>query len=72
MSNEREPRKITTAEQLEALPHGSAVQTADDPDTVVLKDGDVFFRNQSGYELSATDLWRYGTRPFIVIYEPTP
>lgn len=68
----RKPRTITTAAALEALPHGSAVQTSDESDTVVLKDGSTDFRNQSGCELSATDLWRYGTRPFTVLYEPTP
>ena len=64
------PRVITSPAQLEALPFGSAVQTSDDSDTVVLKDKGAFFRNQSGCEVSATDLWRYGTRPFTVIYEP--
>lgn len=64
------PREIMTPSALEALPHGSAVQTSDESDTVVLKDGDTNFRNQSGYALSATDLWRYGTHPMTVIYEP--
>ena len=66
----RKPRTITSAYQLESLPFGSAVQTSDESDTVVLKCDISNFRNQSGYELSATDLWRYGTRPFTVIYEP--
>ena len=66
----RKPRTITTAAQLEGLPFGSAVQTSDPSDVVVLKCEGNGFRNQSGAELSATDLWRYGTRPFTVIYEP--
>ena len=66
----RKPRTLTSAYQLESLPFGSAVQTSDESDTVVLKCDGSNFRNQSGYELSATDLWRYGTRPFTVIYEP--
>lgn len=64
------PRTITTAAQLEDLPFGSAVQTSDASDVVVLRCEGNGFRNQSGAELSATDLWRYGTRPFTVIYEP--
>jgi hypothetical protein len=68
----RKPRTITTAEELEKLPYGSAVQTSDESDTVVLKDKGTIFRNQSGADLSATDLWRYGTRPFTLIYEPEP
>jgi len=66
----RKPRTITTAEQLEALPFGSAVQTSDDSDVVVLRCEGQNFRNQSGADLSATDLWRYGTHPLTVIYEP--
>jgi len=62
-------RTITTAAQLEALPFGSAVQTSDESDTVVLKGEGVVFRNQSGAELLATDLWRFGTGPFTVIFE---
>jgi hypothetical protein len=68
----RKPRTITTPYQLESLPFGSAVQTSDESDTVVLRCDGNNFRNQSGYELSATDLWRYGTRPFTVLYEPEP
>ena len=68
----RKSRTITTAEELEKLPYGSAVQTSDESDTVVLKDRGAFFRNQSGCELPATDLWRYGTRPFTVLYSPEP
>jgi hypothetical protein len=64
------PRTITTAEELEKLPYGSAVQTSDETDTVVLKDKGAAFRNQSGCELSATDLWRFGTHPFTLIYSP--
>lgn len=67
----RKPRTITTAAELEALPFGSAVQTSDESDTVVLKGEGVLFRNQSGADLSATDLWRFGTRPFTVIFEPS-
>jgi hypothetical protein len=66
----RNPRVITTAEELVALPFGSAVQTSDTSDTVVLKAEDGLFRNQSGYELTASVLWRWGTKPFTVIYEP--
>jgi hypothetical protein len=66
----RKPRTITTAAQLEALPFGSAVQTSDPSDVVVLRCEGHSFRNQSGCDLSATDLWRYGTQPFTVIYEP--
>jgi hypothetical protein len=65
-----QPRTITTAAQLEGLPFGSALQTSDSSDVVVLRCEGNNFRNQSGAELSATDLWRYGTRPFTVIYEP--
>jgi hypothetical protein len=64
------PRSITTAAQLEDLPFGSAVQTSDPSSVVVLRCEGNDFRNQSGAELSATDLWRYGTHPFMVIYEP--
>jgi hypothetical protein len=64
------PRTITTAAQLEALPFGSAVQTSDESDTVVLRCEGNNFRNQSGADLSATDLWRYGTHPFTVLYSP--
>lgn len=66
----RKPRTIKTAAELEALPLGSAVQTSDDDDTVVLRSEGRDFRNQSGCELSVEVLWRYGTRPFTVIYEP--
>jgi hypothetical protein len=64
------PRTVTTAAQLEALPFGSAVQTSDESDTVVLRCEGNNFRNQSGADLSATDLWRYGTHPFTVLYSP--
>ena len=64
------PRTITTAHQLETLPFGSAVQTSDESDTVVLRCEGANFRNQSGADLSATDLWRYGTHPFTLIYSP--
>jgi hypothetical protein len=64
------PRTITTAYQLESLPFGSAVQTSDESDTVVLRGEGANFRNQSGADLSATDLWRYGTHPFTLIYSP--
>ena len=63
------PRTIKTAAELDALPFGAAVQTSDDSDVVVLKAERGRFRNQSGAELSTDDLWRYGTRPFTVIYE---
>ena len=66
------PRTIRTAAELEALPFGSAVQTSDDSDTVVLRAEGQLFRNQTGADLTATDLWRFGTRPFTVIYEPEP
>jgi hypothetical protein len=65
----RKLRTITTAAHLEALPFGSAVQTSDASDVVVLRCEGNDFRNQSGFNLSATDLWRYGTRPFTVLYE---
>jgi hypothetical protein len=64
------PRTIRTAAELEALPFGSAVQTSDESDTVVLRCEGVNFRNQSGADLSATDLWRFGTHPFTLIYTP--
>lgn len=64
-----QPRTITNAADLAALPFGSAVQTSDSSDTVVLKGEGEFFRNQSGAEVSWTDLWRFGTRPFTVIFE---
>ena len=65
----RKPRTIKTAAELEALPFGSAVQTSDASDVVVLKSEGRYFRNQSGFELSVEDLWRYGTQPFTVIFE---
>lgn len=65
----RKTRTITTLEELEALPVGSAVQTSDTSDTVVLKGSDGFFRNQDGYPLAARALARWGTQPFTVIYE---
>ena len=63
-------RTITGPAQLEALPFGSAVQTSDESDTVVLRCEGRDFRNQSGAELSVETLWRYGTQPFTVIFEP--
>ena len=66
----RKPRTIKSAAELEALPFGSAVQTSDAEDVVVLRCEGRDFRNQSGYELSVETLWRYGTHPFTVIYEP--
>jgi hypothetical protein len=63
-------RTIETWAELEALPFGSAVQTSDDSDTVVLRCEGRDFRNQSGAEVSVETLWRYGTHPFTVIYEP--
>lgn len=68
----RKPRTIKSAAELEALPFGSAVQTSDAADVVVLRCEGRDFRNQSGYELSVETLWRYGTQPFTVIYEPDP
>jgi hypothetical protein len=68
----RKPRTITSPAQLESLPFGSAVQTSDPSDVVVLRCEGNNFRNQSGYEISATDLWRYGTHPLTVIYEAEP
>ena len=68
----RKPRTIRTAAELDSLPFGSAVQTSDDSDVVVLKAERGRFRNQSGAELSTDDLWRYGTRPFTVLFEPEP
>lgn len=65
----RKPRTIKSADALEALPFGSAVQTSDSSDVVVLKCEGRNFRNQSGCELSVEDLWRYGTQPFTVIFE---
>lgn len=64
------PRTITTAEELDDLPFGSAVQTSDASDTVVLKAEGGFFRNQSGFEVSVPVLWQFGTKPFTVLYEP--
>lgn len=66
----RKYRVITTFAELEALPFGSAVQTSDPSDVVVLRCEGNDFRNQSGCNLTATDLWRYGTRPFTVLYVP--
>jgi hypothetical protein len=63
------PRIITTAEELDALPFGAAVETSDSTDTVVLKGEGDFFRNQSGYEVSSSILWRFGGKPFTVLYE---
>ena len=65
----RKPRVIKSAAALEALTFGSAVQTSDDSDVVVLRSEGRSFRNQSGAELSVEDLWRYGTQPFTVIFE---
>lgn len=66
----RRPRTITSLAELAALPPESAVQTSDTSDTVVLKGGDGLFVNAFGGEVGADDLWRYGTKPFTVIYEP--
>lgn len=63
-------RVIRTAAELESLPFGSAVQTSDESDTVVLRCEGRDFRNQSGAEVSVETLWRYGTHPFTVLYEP--
>jgi hypothetical protein len=68
----RKPRTIKSASELEALPFGSAVQTSDESDVIVLRCEGRDFRNQSGYELSVETLWRYGTRPFFVLWEPLP
>lgn len=66
----RKPRTVTGAQKLDALAVGSAVQTSDTSDVVVLKCGTTTFRNQDGYEISGDDLWRYGTHPLTVLYEP--
>ena len=66
----RKPRTITTPAELDRLAFGSAVQTSDDSDTVVLKGERGMFRNQSGGEVPASVLWKYGTHPFTVLYAP--
>ena len=63
------PRTVTTAAELDALPHGSVLLTSDYTDTALLKDGSLF-RNQSGAELTTGVLLRFGTQPFTVLYEP--
>lgn len=65
----RKPRVITTAAELDDLPFGSAVQTSDSSDTVVLKCEGGFFRNQSGFTISVPILWRWGAKPFTVLFE---
>jgi hypothetical protein len=67
-----EPRTIQSLAALVALPPESAVQTSDPSDTVVLKGEDGLFRNAFGGEVPADTLWHYGTKPFVVIYEPIP
>jgi len=68
----RKPRTINSLAELAALPAESAVQTSDTSDTVVLQGEDGRFINAFGGEVGADDLWRYGTKPFTVIYEPDP
>ena len=63
------PRTITTVAQLYSLAFGSAVQTSGGSDTVVLRGNRDLFINQSGAEVPADVLWRYGTHPFTVIFE---
>jgi hypothetical protein len=67
----RKPRTVTTVEELDALATGAAVQTSDDTDTVVLKSADGCWRNQDGADLDRATLWRYGTHPFMLIFEPS-
>lgn len=66
----RKPRTITSLAELAALPAESALQTSDRSDTVVLKGGDGLFINAFGGEVGPDDLWRYGSKPFTLIYEP--
>lgn len=66
----RKPRTIENLAELAALPAESAVQTSDPSDTVVLKGDDGLFRNYGAGEVGVDDLWRYGAKPFTVIYEP--
>ena len=65
------PRTITTITELDSIRIGSAVQTSDDSDTVVLKGRDGNWRNQDGADLDTSTLWHYGTRPFTLIFEAT-
>ena len=64
------PRVVESRGELYKLRYGTALQTSDATDTVVLKDTE-HFRNQSGFEVSVEDLWNYGLKPFTVLWEPT-
>jgi len=66
----RKSRTLQSLAELVALAAESAVQTSDTSDTVVLKGGDGLFVNAFGGEVDAETLWRYGNKPFTVIYEP--
>lgn len=66
----RKPRTIKGYEELCALPYGSAVQTSDTSDTVVLRSDGMDFVNQSGHTVTAPVLWDFGSKPFVVLYEP--
>lgn len=68
----RKPRTISTAEELAGLACGTVIQTSKESDTLLRKVKGASFRDQSGYELSATTLWRDAVHPITVLYEPTP
>lgn len=69
-SGYRKPRTIKSYDELCALPYGSAVQTSDTSDTVVLRSDGMDFVNQSGHTVTAPVLWDFGSKPFVVLYEP--
>ena len=66
----RKPRILGSFDELDDLPAGSAVETSDVTDTVVLCGGDGLFRTGDGTEVTPRDLWDHGTKPFKVLHEP--
>jgi hypothetical protein len=68
-------REIRSRAELHALRPGSALLTSDTSDTVVLRSGGRYasgFINADGGELTPDVLWEFGTKPFTVLWEPTP
>lgn len=64
------PREVVSRQELRGLSFGTAVRTSDSTDTVVLRSSGGRWTNQDGYDISDSDLWDYGSKPFHVIYEP--
>lgn len=62
--------EVTSLTQLENLPVETTVQTSDISDTVVTRTR-TGFMNSSGYEVPADTLWRFGAKPFRILFQPS-